>query len=60
MTELNKLRSGAWKPDGDDADSKNTLAARGYWQAFQAVKKSVSDILSGYNSAIIAERDLFV
>ena len=57
---INKVRSGAWKPDGDDADSKNALAARGYWQAFQAVKKSVSDILSGDNSADIAERDLSV
>ena len=57
---INKVRSGAWKPDGDDADSKNALAACGYWQAFQAVKKSVSDILNGDNSADIAERDLSV
>lgn len=57
---INKVRSGAWEPDGDDADSKNALAARGYWQAFQAVKKSVSDILCGGNSADIAERDLSV
>lgn len=57
---INKVRSGAWEPEGDDADSKNALAARGYWQAFQAVKKSVSDILSEGNSADIAERDLSV
>lgn len=57
---INKVKSGAWKPDGDDADSKNALAARGYWQAFQEVKKSVSDILNGSNSAEIAERDLSV
>lgn len=57
---INKVRSGAWKPDGDDADSKNARAARGYWQAFQTVKKSVSDILGGDNSADIAERDLSV
>ena len=55
---INKVKSGAWKPDGDDADSKNALAARGYWQAFQEVKKSVSDILSGSNSAEVVERDL--
>lgn len=55
---INKVRSGAWKPDENDADSKNALAARGYWQAFQAVKKSVSDILGGGNSADIAERDI--
>ncbi len=57
---INKVQSGAWKPDGDDADSKNTLAARGYWQAFQAVKKSVSDILNGADGAEVAERDLSV
>lgn len=57
---INKVKSGAWKPDGDDADSKNALAARGYWQAFQEVKKSVSDIFGGSNSAEIAERDLSV
>ena len=57
---INKVKSGAWKPDGEDMDSKNALAARGYWQAFQEVKKSVSDILKGSNSADVAERDLSV
>lgn len=57
---INKVRSGAWKPQGDDADSKNALAARGYWQAFQAVKKSVSNILGGRDSADIGERDLSI
>lgn len=57
---INKVRSGSWKPDRDDADSKNALAARGYWQAFQTVKKSVSDILNGGNSADVAEHDLSV
>lgn len=57
---INKVRSGDWKPDGDDADSKDALAARGYWQAFQAVKNSVSDILNGADSAEVAERDLSV
>ena len=57
---INKVKSGAWKPDGNDADSKDALAARGYWQAFQEVKKSVSDILNGSNSADVAERDLSI
>lgn len=42
---IQKVRSGAWKPDGEDADVRNALAARGYWQAFQQVKKSVAEIL---------------
>ena len=57
---INKVKSGVWKPDGEDMDSKNALAARGYWQAFQKVKKSVSDIFEGSNSAEVAERDLSV
>lgn len=57
---INKVKSGAWKPDNDDADSKNALAARGYWQAFQEVKKSVSDLLSGSDNADVVERDLSV
>lgn len=55
---INKVKSGAWKPDVDDADSKNALAARGYWQAFQVVKKSVSDIFASGDSAQVMERDL--
>ena len=57
---INKVRSGEWKPDKDDLDAKNALAARGYWQAFQAVKKSVSAIFQGEDSAEIAERDLSI
>ena len=41
-------------------DSKNALAARGYWQAFQIVKKSVSEILNGTSSAEVVQRDLSV
>lgn len=57
---INKVQSGAWKPDGDDADSKNALAARGYWQTFQSVKTSILDIFNGANSAEVVERDLSV
>lgn len=48
---ISKVRSGDWKPDSSDADSKNALAARGYWQAFQAVKSSISDILNKHEDA---------
>ncbi|MDD2293535.1 MAG: Fic family protein [Bacteroidales bacterium] len=57
---INRVKRGAWKPDGDDVDSKNALAARGYWQAFQIVKKSVSEILNGTSSAEVVQRDLSV
>ena len=56
---IERVRSGAWNPNGDDADreQRNALAARGYWQAFQAVKKSVRDVLEGQNSGDVADRD---
>lgn len=45
------VRSGEWNPDGHDADreSRDALAARGYWLAFQAVKTAVEEILAGAN-----------
>jgi hypothetical protein len=46
---IDRVRQGDWNPQADDQDRQNrdALAARGYWQAFQSVKKSVSAILSG-------------
>ena len=43
------VRSGEWNPDGSpiDADRKNALAARGYYQAFLKVKESVKRIMQG-------------
>ena len=39
---IERVRSGTWNPDNNegDRDQRNALAARGYWQAFQAVRKS--------------------
>lgn len=56
---IEKVRSGNWKPDSNesDQDQKNALAARGYWQAFQEVKKSVKKVLEGDNSGKVAEND---
>ena len=37
---IERVRAGNWDPDhhDDDRQSRDALAARGYWQAFQAVK----------------------
>ena len=37
---IERVRAGNWDPDHHDADrqSRDALAARGYWQAFQVVK----------------------
>ena len=38
--------AGDWDPDHHDEDrkSRDALAARGYWQAFQLVKGTVADV----------------
>lgn len=59
-TELiERVRSGGWNPDSDEADRehRNALAARGYWQAFQVVKESVREVLEGANPGDVADRN---
>lgn len=56
---IERVRFGEWNPEDDkiDADRKNALAARGYYQAFQQVKESVKAILQGANAGNIVSRD---
>tara|TARA_R110001599_G_scaffold150929_4_gene335445 strand:+ start:70021 stop:71577 length:1557 start_codon:yes stop_codon:yes gene_type:complete len=59
-TELiERVRSGNWDTEGNEEDKKqrDTMAARGYWQAFNAVKESISRILEGENPGIVADGD---
>jgi fido (protein-threonine AMPylation protein) len=53
---IERVRAGNWDPDHHDADrqSRDALAARGYWQAFQVVKANVGEILSGANPGRLA------
>jgi hypothetical protein len=46
-----RVQQGNWNPEhhDDDRKSRDALAARGYWQAFQRVKETVSEIISGAN-----------
>ena len=46
---VQRVRSGSWNPEGVESDrgDRNALAARGYWQAFQAVQETVRRILTG-------------
>ncbi len=56
---IEKVKLGNWKPneDSSDAEQRNAMAARGYWQAFQAVKESTKKILEGKNSGEVADND---
>lgn len=41
----------------NDREHRNALAARGYWQAYQAVRESVTSILDGKNSGTVVDED---
>ncbi len=59
-TELiDKVKRGNWNPDQREEDSqqRDALAARGYWQAFQAAKKTIAEILDGENPGAVVEKD---
>jgi hypothetical protein len=50
---IEQVRTGNWNPE--TREQRNALAARGYWQAFQAVERSIERILHNENPDIIAE-----
>ncbi|MDN5752819.1 MAG: Fic family protein [Nitrosospira sp.] len=54
---IERVRAGNWNPDvnEDDRNQRNALAARGYWQAFQAVLESVQKVLAGGNAGAVAD-----
>jgi fido (protein-threonine AMPylation protein) len=56
---IKRVRSGAWNPDADkdDREQRNAMAARGYWQAYQAVQKSIGRVLEGENPGLVADED---
>jgi len=56
---IERVRSGRWNPDLEDEDKshRNALAARGYWEAFRAVRASVEQALKGKNPGLIADVD---
>src|SRR5215470_10053201 len=59
-TELiERVRRGSWNPDANekDRDGRNAMAARGYFQAFQTVEKSIGRVLKGENPGVVAEED---
>lgn len=45
---IQRVQSGKWNPEAnaEDKELRNALAAKGYWQAFQAVKGTIEIILT--------------
>lgn len=56
---IQRVRSGTWNPEKNDEDreQRNAMAARGYWQAYQEVQKSIGKVLGGENPGSVADDD---
>lgn len=54
---IERIRTGQWQPELSDSDrqQRDALAARGYWQAFQEVKKAIERVLKGENPGVVAD-----
>jgi hypothetical protein len=56
---IERVASGDWNPDGNlqHNRTRDALAARGYYQAFQAVKVSIGKVLAMENAGLVVKRD---
>jgi len=53
---IEKVQQGDWNPGNHDNDRQNrdALAARGYWQAFEKVKETVTAVIAAGNAGNLA------
>lgn len=56
---IEKVMHGEWDPDGDQQDKTHidAMAARGYFLAFESVKKSIEKVFAGQNPGKTADED---
>ena len=56
MELIERVRTGDWDPDNRDSDrqSRDALAARGYWQTFQLVRETVRAVIAGDDPGVRA------
>lgn len=56
---IEKVMLGEWDPDGDQQDKTHidAMAARGYFLAFESVKKSIEKVFAGQNPGKTADED---
>ena len=56
---IERVARGNWNPDGDPEHDKtrDALAARGYYQAFKAVRESIGKVLASGNAGLVVKRD---
>jgi hypothetical protein len=56
---IERVRKGDWQPDLNEQDRqhRDAMAARGYWQAYQAVQVSLEAIIKGKNAGTVTDKD---
>ena len=56
---IERVRRGAWdlKDNEEDKKQRDALAARGYWEAFKSVERSIRAILDRKNAGTVVEDD---
>jgi len=56
---IERVRNGVWSAETNEGDreQRNAMAARGYWQAYQVVEKSVGRVLRRENPGLVADED---
>jgi hypothetical protein len=56
---IERVRTGSWDAKGnqEDRQQRDTMAARGYFDAFKAVETSIHRILKGENPGQVADED---
>lgn len=56
---IEKVRTGIWDANEtkENKEQKDAMAAKGYWDAFKAVERSIDKILNGQNSGSVADED---
>jgi len=56
---IDRVRSGNWNPDTIrmDTESRDALAAHGYWQSFRLVREAVSGILNGASAGVLIREE---
>jgi hypothetical protein len=53
-----RVQNDQWNPDANPDHLRNELAARGYYEAFLEVKKSLQSLFKGKNLGEVVEKDL--
>lgn len=56
---IGRVARGEWDPGGnpEHQETRDALAARGYFQAFNAVKASIAKVFEGENAGRVVQRD---